>query len=107
MLAVGHHPVGGDCVEMRTTFKFNELFKKNKITSYIHGHVHALGYSYNNQTGISYFLSGAGGENLPPCEGGLPGTWKMGEVFGFLVLDINVKTDTMNGTYHFISQNST
>jgi uncharacterized protein YegJ (DUF2314 family) len=23
MFAVGHHPIGGDCIEMRTTYKIN------------------------------------------------------------------------------------
>jgi hypothetical protein len=46
-------------------------------------------------------LSGAGGENLEACNGGIKGTWTQGDVFGFLVMDVNVATETVNGTYYF------
>lgn len=101
MIVVGHHPIGGDCEEMRNTYKVNDILEKNNITSYIHGHVHSLGYAFNNKTGISYFLSGAGGQNLPACEGGIESSWGQGESYGFLVVDVNVAKDTINGTYYF------
>ena len=104
LFTVGHHAIGGSCAPDGSNYKLNELFAKYPVTSYLHGHYHSLGYGYDPDTQITYFLSGAGGQDKDPCNAPADAShqlWTTGGVFGFQTIELDVSQNTYKGVYYF------
>lgn len=87
ILVFGHHPVGGSrCGGEGRTSELRDLFRDKRVSAYIYGHVHALGYGQTD--GVSHVLTGGGSDRDGQGCSGNGGRWGQDKIAGFVSINI-------------------